>query len=152
GGHREPCIARWPSVIKPGTSTDQLICLTDLMATCAAIIGTDLPEHTAEDSYNFLPTLTGSDNNTPIRQSVIHHSVFGVFSLRHQEWKLILGTQGSGGWPPPRGNAPDPDSPGQLYHLWDDPAERHNLWDDHPEVVQKLTHLLEKYQAEGRST
>jgi len=112
------------------------------MATCAAIIGTDLPEHTAEDSYNFLPTLTGSDNNTPIRQSVIHHSVFGVFSLCHQEWKLILGTQGSGGWPPPRGNAPDPDSPGQLYHLWD----------DHPEVVQKLTHLLEKYQAEGRST
>ena len=62
-GYREPFIARWPSVIKPETSADQLMCSTDLMATCAAIVGTDLPENTAEDSHNILPVLTGSDNN-----------------------------------------------------------------------------------------
>ncbi len=59
-----------------------------------------------------------------IRQSVIHHSVFVVFSLRHQEWKLILGTQGSGVWPPSQEDAPNPDSPEQLYHLLNDLAKR----------------------------
>ena len=67
-GHREPFIARWPSVIKPETSSDQLMCSTDLMATCAAIVGTDLPENTAEDSHNILPVLTGSDNNKYVSQ------------------------------------------------------------------------------------
>ena len=41
GGHREPLIARWPGVIAPNTETDALTCLTDLMATCAAIVGTE---------------------------------------------------------------------------------------------------------------
>ena len=38
GGHRMPCIARWPGVIKPGTQCDQLACLSDLLATCADIV------------------------------------------------------------------------------------------------------------------
>lgn len=57
GGHRVPMIARWPGIIKAGTIADQTVCLTDLMATCAAIIGTDLPSDAAEDSVNLLPVL-----------------------------------------------------------------------------------------------
>jgi arylsulfatase A-like enzyme len=38
GGHRIPFIARWPGKIKAGRVSRQLICLTDLMATCAEII------------------------------------------------------------------------------------------------------------------
>ena len=44
------------------------MCSTDLMETCAAIVGTDLPENTAEDSHNILPVLTGSDNNKYVSQ------------------------------------------------------------------------------------
>ena len=76
-GHREPFIARWPSVIKPETSSDQLMCSTDLMATCAAIVGTDLPENTAEDSHNILPVLTGSDNNN----TSVSNTSFGFWRL-----------------------------------------------------------------------
>ena len=39
GGHRVPLIARWPGKIKPGTDTDQMTSLTDIMATCAAVVG-----------------------------------------------------------------------------------------------------------------
>src|SRR5262249_36482095 len=33
GGHRIPFFARWPGKIEAGSKTDQVVCLTDLMAT-----------------------------------------------------------------------------------------------------------------------
>ena len=47
GGHRVPFIVRWPGKVKPGTVCDETICLTDFMATCAAIIQYPLPENAA---------------------------------------------------------------------------------------------------------
>ena len=81
----------------------------------------------------------------------MHHSSNGVFSIRHREWKLILETQGSGGWPPPRGSAPEAGTPGQLYHIFDDPYETDNLWSSRPEIVERLTALLERFKQEGHS-
>jgi arylsulfatase A-like enzyme len=151
GGHREPLIARWPGVVQPGTTTDALTCLTDLMATCAAIVDCDLPDDAGEDSYNVLPVLTGETLNTSIRESVIHHACFGVFAIRQGPWKLILETQGSGGWPPPRGEGPEMGAPGQLYNLYEDPQEMVNLWDDRADVVRRLVELLKTQKFEGRS-
>jgi len=151
GGHREPLIARWPGKIAPGTSTDELACLVDFMATCAAVVEMDLPNDAAEDSYNILPIFLGEKPEKPIREDLIHHSVTGAFSIRKGDWKLILGTQGSGGWPPPRDGEPKPDSPGQLYNIAEDPKEENNLWDHHPEIIERLTALLERYKEEGRS-
>ncbi len=55
GGHRVPFIVRWPGRIAPGSSSDQLVCLTDIFATCAeAISGDSLPAYVAEDSFSFL--------------------------------------------------------------------------------------------------
>ena len=44
GGHHVPFIVRWPARVAAGTASDALVCLTDLMATCAAILGKTLPE------------------------------------------------------------------------------------------------------------
>ena len=151
GGHREPLIARWPGVIEANTETDGLICLTDLMATCAAIVGTDVPIDAGQDSCNILPNLLGKHPEESIRQAIVHHSSNGVFSIRHNEWKLILETQGSGGWPPPRGEGPKPGTPGQLYHIFDDPGETDNLWETHPTKVEELTSLLERFHQQGHS-
>ena len=151
GGHREPLVARWPGRIAPASQSDQLICLTDLIATCAAILETDLPEDAAEDSLNMLAALTGEAGDGPIRETMIHHSCFGVFSIRKGPWKLIVETLTSGGWPPPRGAGPEPGSPGQLYPIEDDPAEQHNLWHDHPEIVADLTALLDHQKTAGRT-
>ena len=151
GGHREPFIARWPARIKPGTACDETICLADLMTTAAAIVGAELPDDAGEDSYNVLPALLGEKLDAPIREAVVHHSCFGMFSIRQGAWKLILGL-GSGGFSQPNQVEPEPAGPqGQLYNLDDDPSETHNLWLERPEIVARLTALLEKYQADGRS-
>ena len=151
GGHRVPFIARWPGNIPKGATSDELICLTDLIATCAAIVGNELPENAGEDSYNILPALLGKKLAEPIREAVVHHSMNGTFSIRQGEWKLILGL-GSGGFTKPSTIKPKPGGPeGQLYNLADDPAEANNLWADRQDVVNRLTKLLEKYKTEGRS-
>ena len=61
GGHRIPFIARWPGKVRAGSSSDQLIGLTDLLATCADLVGVKLPDNAGEDSVSILPALCGSD-------------------------------------------------------------------------------------------
>jgi hypothetical protein len=35
---------------------------------------------------------------------------------------------------------------GTVYNLVDDPGEQNNLWGNHPELVKRLTELLETYK------
>jgi len=41
--------------------------------------------------------------------------------------------------------------PGVLYDLSRDLSEKTNLYADHPEIVQDLKSLLQRYKSEGRS-
>jgi arylsulfatase A-like enzyme len=150
GGHREPLIVRWPGRVKPGTTCDQTVCLLDFIATFAAVAGAELDDDDAPDSYNILPAILGQADK-PIREAIVHHSVSGMFSIRQGPWKLIFGL-GSGGFSKPRDVKPAPGRPGgQLYNMADDPAETQNLWRTKPEIVERLTALLENYRTEGRS-
>ena len=152
GGHRIPFIARWPARVKAGGKSDQLLCLTDLMATAADIVGAKLPANAAEDSVSFLPALLGTDK-APLREAVVHHSINGSFAVRQANWKLEL-CRDSGGWSEPRPGTPKAAGlPSvQLFDLGQDIGEQNNLQDKHPDVVARLTKLLEKYVADGRST
>jgi len=144
GGHRVPFVARWPKQIPAGTTSDELIELTDLLATCAAILKTDLPEGAGEDSRNVLPAFLGQKTDQPLRDFAIHHSLWGHFAIRQGDWKMIP-KRGSGGFTHKRQIDPAPDEPtGQLYHLKQDPSETKNLWDDHPEIVERMTRMLEQ--------
>lgn len=132
-------------------ATDELICLTDLMATAAAVAGAKLPQGAAEDSYDILPALLKGKQKRPIREAIVHHSIDGTFAIRQGDWKLALGL-GSHGFSEPKEIKPKPgEAEGQLYNLKDDPEERNNLWLKKPELVAHLTRLLEKYQREERS-
>jgi len=151
GGHREPFIARWPGNIPAGTTSDQIVCLTDLMAACAAIVGVELPDNAGEDSFNILPVLLGQKLAEPVREAIVHHSSMGMFSIRQGKWKLILG-RGSGGFSKPKTYKPKPGEPkGQLYNLEEDFAESRNLWSEQPQIVERLTSLLEKYKQQGHT-
>jgi arylsulfatase A-like enzyme len=151
GGHREPFVACWPKVIKPGTVSDETICLADFMATTAAITDTELPQYAAEDSYNFLPALLAKPPRRPVRATIVHHSVDGMFSIREGKWKLIQG-RGSGGFSEPARIIPGPgELRGQLYDMENDTAEMTNLWKQNPEIVAKLLGLLARYKRRGYS-
>jgi len=151
GGHHVPFFARWPGVTAPGTTCRQLTCHTDLLATCAEIVGARLPDSAGEDSVSIMPLLRGQDK--PIREAVVHHSISGKFAVRQGKWKLLL-CGGSGGWASPKDDEARqqglPDI--QLYDMEADIGERENLQDKHPEIVAKLTALLQKYADAGRST
>jgi arylsulfatase A len=153
GGHRVPFITRWPGGgVKAGTSSDQLIGLSDMTATIAELVDYSLPETSAEDSISFLPALSGKPVPNA-REAIIHHSISGHFSIRRDNWKLLL-VPGSGGWSSPRGaRALAQGLPKiQLYDMDKDLSEEHNLQAQNPEKVAQLLALLEEYVAKGRST
>jgi arylsulfatase A-like enzyme len=150
-GHRIPLIARWPGKINPGQVSNQLGCLTDLMATTAEITGFQLPAGAAEDSYSWAPAALGTKPATPLREAIVHHSSMGMFSIRRREWKLCL-ERGSGGFSDPKTITAKPGEPeGELYNIATDPSETENLYLKKPELVDELKSLLEKYRGEGRS-
>jgi len=153
GGHRVPFIASWPGKIKAGTTTDETICLTDFLATFTALMGDELADHAGEDSYDILPLLLGDDFSGPIREATIHHSADGFLSIRKGKWKMEF-CPGSGGWSyPTHAQAVAEGFPAvQLYNLEQDPAEQNNIHEAHPEIVNALTELMQKYVADGRST
>jgi arylsulfatase A-like enzyme len=137
GGHRAPFIVRWPEHIEAGSTCEKTLCHTDLLATCADLVGHDLPPGAGEDSYSFLHALEGRPG--PERAAVIHHSISGMFAIRKGEWKMIEG-RGSGGWT--RGGKDDP-APGQLYNMKDDVEEKNNLYLKRLDKVAELQALLD---------
>ncbi len=151
GGNRVPFIIRWPGHIAPASQSDALVSLTDMLATFAAIVGAELPRDAGEDSYSLLPVLLGENPETPLRDAAIHHSADGMFAIRQGPWKLIEG-RGSGGFTEPIRIEPGPGEPaGQLYNLSEDLGETNNLYRQHPDVVARLTALLDQYRQQGHS-
>ncbi len=157
GGHRVPFIARWLGKIAPGSTNDQTICLTDVMATCGAIAGAKLPNAAAEDSYNILPALLGEQADGPVRRYTLHQTIKLALAIRRGPWKY-LDHQGSGG----NNYGSDklkpfvlpekaPEAPGELDNPEAGPGETTSLYFGHPERVKESKTQWEAYQESGRS-
>ena len=152
GGHRIPLIARWPAVIGPGRQSDETVCLADLFATAAAIVGVEPPVDAAEDSVSNLPLLQGVNLHRPLREATVHHSIDGSFAIRQGRWKLEF-CPGSGGWSDPKPGQEAADAPPiQLYDLHADIGERHNVQHEYPQIADRLQELMTRYVRAGRST
>jgi arylsulfatase A-like enzyme len=152
GGHRVPFLVRWPGEIQAGIMSDDVICLTDLMATIAEITDRPLGPGEGVDSYSLVPVWTGTGTCFQ-REATVHHSVNGSFAIRKGKWKLIM-CPGSGGWSHPLPGSKEAEAlhPVQLYDLAADPGETSNLATAYPEVVEELRTLLTAYIKQGRST
>lgn len=152
GGHRIPFVARFPGRIGAGSSCDRTICLVDVMATCAELVGISLPDNAAEDSFSFLPLLLDRPEHYT-RDAIVHHSGPGKFAIREGDWKLEF-CEGSGGNSLPTDfEAASNGAPGmQLYNLREDPEECSNLVEERPDVVQHLQEKMEAFVRNGRST
>ena len=135
GGHREPFLARWPGRIKPGTTSDQIISITDIFATCASLIGKSLPENAGEDSVSFLKCLYGQQKG-PFREASVQQSGKKALAIRKGKWKLIV----------------HGDNKRELFDLNADIGENQNLIQTHLKVAAELALLLQSYLDKGRST
>lgn len=152
GGHRVPLVVRWPGKVEAGAVSNELVSLTDFMATSADILKVKLPDNAAEDSYSILPELKGKAKK-PVRPAIVYASIGGNFAIQQGKWKLEF-CPGSGGWGSP--NNKQAYQKGlplvQLYDMQADVTERMNVEARHPDVVKRLTGLMEQYISGGRST
>ncbi len=135
GGHRVPFVVRWPGKVKPGSVNDHTVCLNDLMATAAEIVGSRIPDNAGEDSVSLLPELLGT-TTSGTREATVHQSSAGDLAIRQGPWKLIFKKDGGR----------------ELYHLETDLSETKDVLAANAEVVANLTTLMQRSIAEGRST
>jgi arylsulfatase A-like enzyme len=133
GGHREPFIARWPGKIRPGTTSDELIGLVDMLATFAAVAKADLTKDAGPDSFNVLPALLDSPHKQ-IRDYLVLQNFNGRnLALRKGSWKFIPGAGGNA-----KGGGP------LLFDLSSDLSETKNVAAAKPEVVAEMRDQLRK--------
>ena len=158
GGHRVPFIARWPNRIPAGQVSKQMTNTTDIFATLASVVGFELPDDVATDSFDMLPAMLGTQNeDDSIRPHLLTQSFRGEFQIRLGDWKY-LDHKGSGGNRYDRGVMQkyaiantEPDAPGQLYNLKDDPGETTNLFYQEEAKRVEIQELLNKLKESGRS-
>ncbi len=158
GGHRVPFIARWPGRIPAGQVSNQMTNTTDIFATLASVVGYELPDDAAVDSFDILPAMLGNqEESKSIRPHLLTQSFRGEFQIRQGDWKY-LDHMGSGG--NNYSNAamkayalPElaPEAAGQLYNLKTDPGETTNLFFKQEAKRKELQELLKHLKTSGRS-
>lgn len=115
GGSRVPFLARWPGHIPANTTSDQVLCITDMPATFAAVTGQTLPPDAGPDSFNQLPAMLGKTSAKPTRPNLIIQSgkdtvsnkktnrEVEIWAVREGKWKMVLGQTAGCSTTPSRG-------------------------------------------------
>lgn len=128
-GTRVPFIVSWPGQVEPGVSS-ALVSHIDMFASMASLVGEDVKEGAAGDSWNQLPALLGRDDKG--REYAIESA--GTLAITTGEWKYIL----------PGQKAMQQGKKGQLYWLKHDIGEKDNVVEQYPEKAEEMKSLLEK--------
>ena len=140
GGHRVPFIARWPGKIAAASSSDYIFSFTDLFATAADLVGAELPDNAAEDSFSLLPALLGQEPLNGREAIFIQGDTKdNAIAICTGRWKVIERKKEDGS------------KFHELYDLDADPGEKNNVEKEHPELVAKLSAALAKARADGRT-
>jgi arylsulfatase len=144
GGWRVPAMFLWKGKIKAGGKSGEIAGGLDLMATFAALAGTDLPEKDREgtpmtfDSHDMAPILFGEGEWTRTSWFYFTEQELSPGAIRVGPWKAVFNLRGDNG--AQAGN----DAPGNqlgwrgvpkyvatmpaVYNLWEDPQERYDIF------------------------
>jgi arylsulfatase A-like enzyme len=154
GGHRVPCIMRWPGVIPTGLVCNQLSSSIDLLPTLASLCNLDLPSKKI-DGVNLLPLLKGNLDQQPRRYFYYYYRKNHLQAVRRDHWKLVLPHEGRSylnqapgidGFP---GKAPENiQFPMALYDLRRDPSEAYDVQQYNPQIVEELLKVAEEARAD----
>lgn len=129
GGAHTPCIAHWPAGLgtEPGSTTDQIGHVIDILPTCLELAGADYPEEynghdmTPMDGKPLTPILKGARREG-------HEQLFfehvGGKALLKDDWKIVSLRKKNDPW--------------KLYNIAEDPTETNNLADKYPERLKSM--------------
>ncbi len=147
GGHRVPCVMRWPGKIPAGTVLDDIVSTIDLLPTFAHLAGATLAADRRIDGMNLWSYLSGEVEESP-RDTFF----YSPWVVRHRGWKLMLPGNYREVLPPPpsgtRGGMVTHDHP-RLFDLVNDIGETRSVHDaeENQVVVEALGKLCRDYQA-----
>ena len=128
GGLRVPFIARWPGTVPAGRVSDEIVAFQDMLPTLAELAGASCPK--TIDGTSVVAALRGGRVRQP------HEYLYwdyGHCRMRYDQavrlgpWKGIRLGQGNRL---------------QLYNLDADIGETNDVADRHPEVVQRIEHIM----------
>ena len=127
GGLATPMIVSWKGKIEPGTMTNAIGHLVDLMPTFLDICSVKYP--TEYNGNSILPTEGVSLKEVlfgrkPIRKRELGWYLYGSRAYRIGKWKLVWGVTGRK-W--------------ELYDMEADRTETHDLSSAHADIVKKLS-------------
>lgn len=132
GGHRVPCLVRWPTEgWEGGRMQDELAAHFDLIPTLAEVCGLDLSDTLPLDGKSLVPLLSDHETDWPERTLLVHSQripqpqKWRNCAVMTQKWRLVNGKE--------------------LYDIEKDPAQKQNLSQQHPEVVQDLRQQYESW-------
>jgi arylsulfatase len=168
GGIRVPFLIRWPSKIKGGRVSNDIMSLEDCLPTLLAAVGeTDMKGKLLKgyqaggknykvhlDGYNFLPYLTGETKDSPRDSYFAYVDDGSLGALRYKRWKFHFSTQdhhGLGSWL----KAQEPRKAPLIIDLLADPFElapvESSYYDDwlvrHMYVMIPVKELVAKHMA-----
>jgi len=129
GGIRVPAILRWPGVLPPAATSNQVAMTMDLTATILKAAGADIRNAKLE-GIDLLPLLAG-------RTVRVERTLFWRVAMKDRQqravrrgnWKLLL----DGGLQ-------------MLFDVAQDPGERDDRAAAHPDIVAKLKPLIEAWE------
>jgi arylsulfatase A-like enzyme len=145
-GTQVPFIISWPGKIKYGKS-EALVSQVDFMASFAKMLGLQLADKDAIDSFETLDELLGKSNKS--RDHFVHHGN-STMALIKDNWKYIVPSNRPSynkNTDIETGADPEP----QLYNLNDDIGETKNLAKQNPEKLNELEALYKKINEDGRT-
>jgi arylsulfatase A-like enzyme len=134
GGVRVPFIARWPGVVKAGTTCDEPVVHVDLYPTFCEIAGAKKPEKQALDGVSLAPLLR--DPSATLGREAIYHHFPGYLEGTGSHWRTTpVGTVRAGDW---KLLEFFEDGRVELYNLKDDLGERRDLAAAMPDRAREL--------------
>jgi len=152
GGIRSACIVKYPPQIKAGTTSERMFSSLDVLPTCAALAGAELPKNEV-DGKNVWDLITGKPGASnphdyyPFSTGGTFEGVIGGDG----KWKLhvphryrTLVKPGNDGKP---GQYKQARIELSLFDMENDPYETTNVIDKHPEVAKKLQAYADAHKA-----
>ena len=144
-GTRVPTIVYWPGEIKTGVS-NALVTQVDLYASLAKLVGQEIPNGDAPDSFDMLSTWLGRSTNG---RKVMLEEAFTI-AVRDGNWKYIEPVKSD----PPAWFANKRIESGlsnevQLFNLENDPGEQKNVALKYPEKVKEMQQMLIEIRKTG---
>jgi arylsulfatase A-like enzyme len=144
GGMHVPGAMSWPGVIQAGQTIDEIVMTADILPTICGVAGAEVPQDRTIDGRDALPVAAK-------RAKSPHGEVFwangGQLAVRRGYWKLVINgityDRSDAGKKPLTG-----DDALFLSNLKDDPGETKNLRHQHPELVDELSSLAQKWRKE----